>query len=233
MRDYLTGTVLALAAALALAAGPAAAQSEDESILRQDDTPTGGTSMPPPEEEREELSTTYSSIGLQKVTADFANVDDALNIDVTLIGFRIPTVPWFGVELNGSFTMAPGQIDPNAGTPDDPGTCVPPDSGFPPGCTPSTPGTQATAAGDFTSTVIGAYAVLRSPGSFFVVGKYGYRYLNTSIEQLQDDRSGNAYSAGVGYRWNRKGSYAELGYTKVADKIDGIGFTISYSYERR
>lgn len=233
MRNHVNGLAVALAAALVLAAAPAAAQSEDESILRQDDTPSSGTSMPPPEEEQEELSTTYSSIGLQKVSADFENVEDAINLDVTLIGFRIPTVQWFGVELNASFTMAPGQIDPDAGTPDDPGTCVPPDSGFPPGCRPSTPGTQATGEGDFATTAIGAFAVLRSPGKFFAMGKYGYRYLNTSIDQLQDDRSGDAYGVGIGYRWNKKGSYAELGYTKFAEKIDGIGFSISYTYDRR
>jgi hypothetical protein len=227
MRVATRVTLVALAATL-LAAPAAFAQSEDEKILEQ-----GGTTTPPPasDDGDYELSTTYSSIGLQKVAADFENVEDAINLDITMIGFRIPTVPWFGIELNLGFTMAPGQIDPNGGTPGDPGNCVLPD--FPPGCTPATEGTAATGSGDFTSTNIGAFAVLRSTGSLFAMGKLGYRYMNTSIEQLQDDRSGTAYGLGVGYRWNKKGSYAEFGYTKWAEKIDALGISISYSYDRR
>ncbi len=65
------------------------------------------------------------------------------------------------------------------------------------------------------------------------MGKVGYRYLNTNLPELQENRSGSAWGAGVGYRWNKKGSYAELGYTKYSEDLDAIGFAISYSYERR
>lgn len=228
MRDYLTGTVLALAAALTLAAGPAAAQSEDESILR-DDTSSSGTSMPPPEEEQEELSTTYSSIGLQKVSADFENVEDAINLDITLIGFRIPTVSWFGVELNLGFTMIPGEIKTTSSSGGGGGGVL---CGLP-GQPPCPEGTVSASEGDFTATTLGAFAVVRSPGKFFGMGKLGYRYVNSNIDQLNQERSGSGWGAGVGYRWNKKGSYAELGYTKYNDLLDGIGFSISYSYDRR
>jgi hypothetical protein len=228
MRKDLTGTVLALAAALALAAGPAAAQSEDERILRQDDRPSGGTSMPPPEEEREELSTTYSSIGLQKIAADFRNVEDAINLDVTLIGFRVPTVPWFGIELNLGFTMIPGEVTSTSGS----GGGGGPFCGLP-GFPPCPPDTISQSEGDFTATTLGAFAVVRSQGKFFGMGKLGYRYINSNIEQLNQERSGSGWGAGVGYRWNKKGSYAELGYTKYNELLDGIGFSISYSYDRR
>lgn len=229
MRDHLTGTVLALAAALALAAGPAAAQSEDESILRQDDTPTGGTSMPPPEEEREELSTTYSSIGLQKVATDFQNVEDAINLDVTMIGFRLPTVPWFGVELNLGFTMIPGEIQTTSSSGGGGGGFL---CGLP-GQPPCPENTVSSSEGDFTATTLGAFAVVRTQGKFFGMGKLGYRYINSNIEQLNEERSGTGWGAGVGYRWNKKGSYAELGYTRYNELLDGIGFSISYSYDRR
>jgi hypothetical protein len=215
---------LALTAAVALLSGVAAAQqSEDEKIL---DSRSGGTDTPAPRsDDDEELSTTYSSIGLQKVHADFDNVKDAINLDITMIGFRIPTVPWFGVELNLGFTMAPGQIDRSS-------------SSSPTGCggllqPPCPAGSTATSSTDFASTNIGAFAVMRSTGKFFAMGKAGYRYMNTSIDELQNDRSGTAWGAGVGYRWNRKGSYAEFGYTKWAEKINALGISISYSYERR
>lgn len=208
--------------------GVTAAQSsssQDEQILKQD-APSGGTEAAPPAVEDEELSTTYSSIGVQKVHAKFDNVKDAINVDIVAFGFRIPTVPWVGVELNLGFTFLPGQIDKSSSSG---GTTCPPLDPF---CTPSG-GNAATSQGDFQATNIGANLVLRSPGKFFVVGKYGYRYLNTSLDQLVNDRSGTQYTAGVGYRWNKKGSYVELGYNKIADKIDALGFSVSYSYDRR
>lgn len=205
---------------------PAAAQttgSQDEKIMR--DGSAGGTDTAPPMVDDEEISPTYSSIGVQKVAADFDNVKDSINLDFTLIGFRIPTVPWAAVELNLGGTIAPGQVDQTSSSG---GTTCPIIDPF---CTPSE-GTTATSQGDFQSSFVGLFGVFRSTGKFFVMGKYGYRYLNTSIDQLVDDRSGSAYGAGVGYRWNRKGSYVELGYTKLGKKVSGIGLSISYSYDR-
>jgi len=208
--------------ALLLAAGPAGA-------IERDDKTTGTDTGAPPVED--ELSTTYSSIGLQKISTKFSNVKDAINLDFTMIGFRIPPAPWLAIELNLGFTMIPGQIDQNAATGGNPGTCITP--GFPPGCTPPTPGTTATSSSDFSATTAGVFGVLRSPGNWFVMGKAGYRYLNTSIDELSNDRSGSAWGAGIGYRWNKKGSYAELGYTRFSSEIHGIGFSLSYSYDRR
>lgn len=224
MRAAMIGMMLA---ALGLS-GSAYAQhtsGQDEQILQQGSTSgSGGTEPAPPMVEDEEMSTTYSTIGLQKVAADFDNVKDAINLDFTMIGFRIPTINWFAIELNLGFTMAPGQITQST-------TSTGTGCGglLQPPCTSNT----ATSQSDFTTTTVGAFGVLRSPGSVYVMGKAGYRYMNTSLDQLQNDRSGTAWGAGIGYRWNKKGSFAELGYTKIADKISGIGFSISYSYDRR
>ena len=219
-------TIGMMLAALGLS-GTAYAQhssGQDEQILQQGSSSgSGGTEPAPPMVEDEEMSTTYSTIGLQKVSADFDNVKDAINLDFTMIGFRIPTINWFAIELNLGFTMAPGQIDQSGSS----GTTCPITDPF---CTPSSG--SASSQSDFTTTTVGAFGVVRSPGSVYAMGKAGYRYMNTSIDQLQNDRSGTAWGAGIGYRWNKKGSFAELGYTKIADKISGIGFSISYSYDR-
>ena len=209
--------------------GLAAAQSsQDEQILKQG--AGGGTEAAPPAVEEDEISSTYSSIGVQKVHAKFDNVKDAINLDIVAYGFRIPTVPWLGVELNIGFTFLPGQIDTSTTTGGGGGGALCGLPGQPP-CPP--PGNTASSSTDFSATNIGASAVLRSPGTFFVMGKYGYRYLNTSLDELRNDRSGTQYAGGVGYRWNKKGSYVEFGYTKIADKIDALGFSLSYTYGRR
>lgn len=200
-----------------------AAEGEDEELLEQhaDTTET----PPPAEDEPEELPAIYSAVGLQKIGTDFENVDDAVNLDVTLVGFRIPTVSWFAVELNLSGTVIPGQVRESSTT--GPSECPLLD----PFCTP-TPGSSTTSETDFALTTAGVFAVLRSPGKFYGVGKVGYRYLSTTLPEYEDDRSGNALSLGAGYRWKDDGTYAELGYTRIADGIDAIGFSVSYSYDR-
>ncbi|MBI3171623.1 MAG: hypothetical protein HYZ32_03410 [Hydrocarboniphaga effusa] len=206
---------------------PADEAQSDEEIMETVPVEEGTDSEPPPEDE--ELSTTYSSIGLNKISTNFDNVDDAVNLDITLIGFRIPTVPWFGVELNLGFTMIPGQITET--TPGSSGSVI--------GCGPlgldpcPATGSSTTSSGDFGVNTVGAFGVFRSTGTFFAMGKVGYRYLSTNLPELQENRSGSAWGAGVGYRWNKKGSYAELGYLKLSDDVKALGFAVSYSYERR
>ena len=154
------------------------------------------------------------------------DVKDAVNLDFTLIGFRVPPAPWFAIELNLGFTMIPGQIKQSGSSST---TCpiFPPD----PFC--NATGGSAGSEADIGVQTIGAFAVLRSPGSVFAMGKLGYRYTSTNIDGFPKERTGNAYGAGIGYRWNKKGSYAEFGYTHYSDEITGLGFSLSYSYDRR
>lgn len=231
MRAAASVTLLALTAGLGLLPGAAFAQqgSQDEQILQQ----KSGTETPPPVEQQdeEELSTTYSSIGLQKVHLKIDGVDtkDPVNLDITLIGFRIPTVPWFGVELNLGFTMIPGQYTTySGGAPGTPVGCGP--LGTDP-C-PATPGSPDPSQ-DLAATTAAAWGVFRSTGKFFAMGKLGYRYISTNLTHYPDTRTGSAWGGGIGYRWNRKGSYAEFGYTKYTSDIDALGFTVSYSYGQR
>lgn len=220
----------------ALVAGAAGAQQsqQDRDIMNQgssssssnSSSTSGGTDTGAPPVESE-LSTTYSSIGLQKmhVKASGVDVKDPVNLDFTMIGFRIPPAPWFAVELNLGFTMIPGQV--NSSSSGSPGTCTDPLGIF---CGSSSGGSNG--QNDLSLTTAGVFAVFRSTGSWFGMGKVGYRYINSSIDGFPENRSGNAYGAGVGYRWNKKGSYAEIGYTHYSSEISAIGFSVSYSYDR-
>jgi len=234
MRLISTLAVLALAAALAAAPGSAAAQSEDESILRQDKT--GGTDMPPPaptEEEEIDEQVFYSGMGVGRADSGFSNLGEAINLNVVL-GFRIPTVKWFGIEIDIGQTIIPGEnktadqsfvggggtaclIDPSPVDPD----------GFPNGCTPSgsggSPETVSQDPDEFGMQALGLSAVLKSTGRFYVTGRYGYRYIATSIDELNKSRSGNGLGAGVGYRWGKGLSGVELSYQQLSDDVDSIG----------
>ena len=80
----------------------------------------------------------------------------------------------------------------------------------------------------------GLYAVYRSPGKFYGMGKVGYRYAGTNIQELQADRSGSAYAGGVGYRWNpKKSNGVELYYNKFTSQITYYGLNIAYGFGRR
>lgn len=191
---------------------PAAAQdSAGDRRIESVPVNTGEDSAPP----EEQVSSTYSTIGLSKVGTDFRNVKDAVNLDSTLIGLRIPTFPWIGVELNASFTVIPGQIDqPNCGFPG-----------------PACPSNVSAGRDSFVAHMFGVYGVVRTPGTFFGTAKYGYRSLNSNLPELEDERSGTAWALGGGYRWSREG-FAEISYSKLADNVDSIALTFSYSRDR-
>ncbi|HUS24199.1 MAG TPA: outer membrane beta-barrel protein [Candidatus Binatia bacterium] len=215
-------------AVLALSAGAASAQSStagDENRILESGSQEGTTAAPPAEEE--EMSTTYSGIGLSRISTSFSNVDPAINLDVAM-GFRVPTVQWIGVELNLGFSMIPGQVTETNSTT---GTTCTPLEELLGNCTP-TSGATTSSQDDFQALNLGAYAVLRSPGRFYGMGKLGYRYLNTSLPELSDDRSGTAWGIGFGYRWNKRGSYAELHYTRLSADLSAIGFELAYGFDR-
>lgn len=203
-------------------------------VLAVDD----GTREAPPSEDLDE-GVTYSGIGLSRM-----NVDDiALNSNNTLIidspinlnaaiGFRIPTVPVFSVELDLMITAIPGQIQRRSCSAVGGGGGLPPPLGGGGG---GSTNCSESDEGDFgVNFGAGAYAVLRSPGRFYGMAKYGYRYLSTNIQEFPRERTGNAYGAGFGYRWNpRKNSGAEIFYSRLAEEMDAIGFNISYGFGGR
>lgn len=212
MRSLTPWFATALALALAgVPAGAALAQDAPSAGDREiQSIPVGTDDEAPPEEE---VSATYSTIGLSLVDSGFSNVKDAVNLESTLVGLRLPTFPWIGIELNAAFTMIPGQVD----------IC----GGIGSGCSAG----QSTSRDEFVAHMFGVFATVRTPGTFYGMGKAGYRYLNSSLPEFEEDRSGDAFGLGAGYRWSRDG-FAELQYTRVNSDISGIGVVFSFSTDR-
>ena len=198
--------------------------SQEEAEILETVPVDEGTEVPPPEEEQ---SVVYSAIGVSMVAADFKNVEDAVTLDITLLGIRLPQINWLGVELNFGTTIIPGQVKQS-----DPG-----DPGSPTGCgplgldpCPGTPGSSA--SGDFGVNHAGLYAVVRSPTRFYVMGRVGYRYADTNLPELSEDRSGSAWGLGGGYRFGPSG-FAELQYVQLTPDLTATGLQVTYGFGQR
>lgn len=161
---------------------------------------------------------TFSGLTFSRVSTDFENLEEAINLGFGL-GVRIPSIEWVGLELDTSISVIPGE---NLGT-----TRCRTGSGL--GSLPADCPNDTRSGDELQMQVITLYGALRSPGRFFGVGKLGYRYMNTTIPELEEDgRSGTAWVLGAGYRYNERGGTVELLYTQISDKMDAIGLSISY-----
>ena len=219
-----------LFAALAASAPAAFAQSEDEKILDESnakESPRQSRADDELDDEELDEQVFYSGLGVDRVSTDFDNLGEATNLQAVM-GFRIPTVPWVGVEIDIAQTLIPGEYrDPRPAGP----ICVPPGSGTPPGCeAPAEPGAFDNRGDEFAMQALGLSLALKSPGRFYVSGKYGYRYINTSNDTINENRSGNGFGIGVGYRWGKGLSGVELGYKQLAEDVESVGLTF---YARR
>jgi hypothetical protein len=236
----------ALLVLLAFAAGPAFAQTEDEQILQQDpaakgaesrDEPADSGKQHPKDEELDDEDLDeqvfYSGLGIDRVSTDFPNLGEATNLQAVL-GFRIPTVPWVGLEIDLGQTLIPGDYrDPDPGSPGTPTGCGgPPLFNQPCPGTPAEDGAFDPEGDEFAMQALGLSLALKSTGRFYVMGRYGYRYLATSNEALNEDRSSTGFGAGLGYRWGRGLSGVELTYKELAENVESIGVTF-YVRSRR
>ena len=221
-------TVVPLFLALAsLGAAPAFAQSEDEKILDQGtETSAAGQSSADDDLDDEELDERvfYSGFGVERVTTPFDNLGAATNL-AGVLGFRIPTAPWFGLEIDLGQTLIPGEYrDPDPGSLGTPSGCGPLlTDPCPP--TPAEKGAYDANGDEFMTQALGLSLALKSSGRFYVTGKYGYRYLITSNDALNENRTGNGFAIGAGYRWGRGLSGVELGYKQLAEDVESIGLT--------
>ena len=94
--------------------------------------------------------------------------------------------------------------------------------------TPAQPGEKGAPDGDgqeFGMQALGIGLAFKSMGKFYVTGKYAYRYIATSNDTVNEDRTGNGLGFGVGYRWGRGLSGVEIGYKELAKDVESIGLT--------
>jgi len=210
-----------------LLAPAAYAQSEDEKIL-EEPSGEGTDAVPLPDEDidDEELDEQvfYSGFGVERVSTSFDNLGEATNLK-GVIGFRIPTAPWFGLEIDIGQTIIPGEYrEPDPGSLGTPTGCGPLLADPCPG-TPAEDGAFDGNGEEFAMTALGLSVALKSSGRFYVSGKYGYRYVQTSNDTINEKRSGNGLGIGVGYRWGKGLSGVELGYQELGEDVDSIGLT--------
>ena len=75
------------------------------------------------------------------------------------------------------------------------------------------------------------FGVLRSPGIVYGLGRVGYEYLSTGLDELSGHHSGAAWSLGGGWRFRpQSAAGAELLYTHVSNGVDYWGLRISYGF---
>jgi hypothetical protein len=196
--------------------------TDDQDILRNGGKQGGTDTRSSPSEE--DTAVTYSNIGLSRVSTDFDNLKNAVNLDLGL-GLRVPKINWVSAELDFDLTVIEGD-----NTSQSSGGCGGP---LGPPC-PSGGGKVTSSSDPFQMQNIGAYIVLRNPGPFYFMGKYGYRYLQTSVPEIdQAGHNGTSYALGLGWRWGKGLSGVELGYTHYDSDINGWGFNINYGFGGR
>ncbi|HWT30740.1 MAG TPA: hypothetical protein VN240_06900 [Propylenella sp.] len=227
MRQFL---ICALFPLMAVAA-PAAAQEEDtaqedtaqddEEILETVPVDEGGTESAPPPDEDLDADVFYSGFGLSRASSDFENLKDAINLEVVL-GFRIPTVPWVGLEIDLGQTIIPGENEGSSSTGLGGGGGDNCGGLLQPPC-PEGQQTETFDPDEFAMQALGASLVLKSTGRFYVLGRLGYRYVATNTEELNENRSGTGFGGGVGYRWGTGQSGVQLQYQQLSEDIDAIG----------
>jgi hypothetical protein len=209
-----------IAAALLIAANAALAAPGDSPIMGGKE---GGTDTRPTATD-EDTAVTYSGIGLSRVTPGFDNLKTATNLDFGL-GLRVPTINWVSAEINFDFTLIPGSntSSSSGGGGGCGGLLQPP-------CGSGSGGKFTSSQDDFQMQNIGANIVLRNPGRFYGMARYGWRYLQTTVPEMDSERSGTAYALGLGYRWGKGLSGVEVGYNHYASDLYGYGFNIAYAF---
>ncbi len=208
---------LAAAATMLTTCGLAHAQDDDDT--KRSDDPT------------------YSAIRITAVETDFDNIDRAVNLGFTL-GINIPGLSFLAAEIDLSGTLIPGDnsgpapvsggggdgggdgggglFDPILGGGDDGG-----------GGSSGSSRNLSQDEDDLQTQSVGLFAVARSPGRFFGEARLGYRFLQTTISDLDEDDTGSAWGLGIGYRYGRDGKVA-LTYTEYGSDVQYISLAISY-----
>lgn len=183
-------------------------------------------------------SVTYSTGGFGKISADNLRIDsdselvfeDAITL-VGTIGFRVPTLPSFGLELEFATAVIPGQItfrDCSTTAGGGGGGLLGGGGGG------STTNCSQDDAGDFGVNSITLYGTYRSPGQFYGMGKFGYGYAASNVDGLPEERNGTSWGLGIGYRWNlKRNNGVELVYADVNDVFTSQSLNFIYGFGGR
>lgn len=171
---------------------------------------------------------TYSAIRLTAMESDFDNIDTAINLGFTL-GINIPGVDFLAAEIDISSTLVPGENSGGGGAFGKGLIELPPglgggDGGDGGGGEPN----NTSDPDDLRANAVGIFATARSPGRFFGSARLGYRFYETTLEELNDESTGGAFGAGLGYRYNDLGGKVELTYTQYSDDLQFISLAVSY-----
>ena len=187
---------------------------------------------------------TYSAIRLSSVSTDFSNIDRAFNLGFTL-GIRIPGLKiqgteFLSAEIDISSTLIPGE---NSGTgpllgggnnngDDDGGLLGGLLGGGGGGDDGSNSGGSSSSASndpdDLRLNAVGIFARARSPGKFFGSVRLGYRFVESTIDELEEDQTGSAWGIGGGYQYSERGGAVELNYTQYGSDLNFISLVVSY-----
>jgi hypothetical protein len=174
---------------------------------------------------------TYSAIRLTSVTTDFDNIDRAINLGFTL-GVHIPGVNFLSAEIDISSTLIPGENKGSGSAPVATPTCdlacqLAGGNGGGGGGGASS-ANNSNSSSDLRMNSVGIFAVGRTPGQFFGTARIGYRFLQTSLSDLDEDQTGSALGLGLGYQYGESGGVVELTYTQYGSNVNYLSLAISY-----
>ncbi len=180
---------------------------------------------------------TYSAIRLTSVSTDFDNLGSAVNLGFT-IGIKIPKLSFLAAEIDLSSTLIPGENSGSGGVigggnGNGSGSCDPASEllGL---CTPNEGGGNGGGSANNTSdgddlrlNTVGIFATGRTPGNFYATGRVGYRFVESTIDELNEEQTGSAWGVGAGYRYSAKG-LVELTYTQYGSDLSYLSLVVAY-----
>lgn len=170
---------------------------------------------------RQFSSATYTGLGGSRVSTDYDNLKDAINLDA-IGGFRIvPDQKWgsLAAELNISASVSAGK---NEGVPSTTGGVI--GGGGSADC-----GKCTNDPDDFGLVAFSILGVYHTPGRLYGIAQGGYSLLMTSIDEIEEHGRGSlGYGAGIGFRFGQETAAIELVYQKLSEDLQTIGIRLVY-----
>lgn len=169
---------------------------------------------------------TYTGVGASRLSADFDNLDDAIDLDGVGGYYLTPALGWgrLSAELNLAATVSPGENKGPPRTTTTPGGVI---GGG--GATTTQQGRFTRSDSDLQAFIFSLQGVYRTPGRVYGVGTLGYSLINSSIEEIEAaGRSSLSFGGGIGFRFGENTAAAELLFTRVNEELQTIGLRFVY-----